>query len=365
MAKNRIYTHMLIAITVLGFHAPTNCMRGNIDFHIYSNHYFVHRITAGDIGRAGLILGAIGLITYGAVTIGSWLLSKSDETITQQAQKAYHEALGDYMQMTKLLAQPYAEYITHNNMHMIAVSEQTLYELAKNKYHDAGIVAYIRTMRMSLKSLEYYHKELVSRLRRIDEQIYEKPELTHLYNKMKSVDQQLQEIWGSVDFLYNYLKTHQGYFEVFEIEDVLMSRYGNDLHELDLYQDDIHHVPDIMHRLVMLAGRNHNSIYPYRWYMQRLEDDIYRLNAKINACTYEYTNRIHVASQLKQKLELIRQAIVSSRYYLDELRAYEYAQCIQASINVQNYQAMIEEQEVYELQRQNNLLEQMLTAAVY
>ena len=84
------------------------------------------------------------------------------------------------------------------------------------------------------------------------------------------------------------------------------------------------------------------------------------MHRAMSKASYDYTNRFKVARALCNKLELIRQTLIGSPYYADELRAYEYAQIAQAAIDAQQRQASAQEQQAYELQRQNDLLSEQL-----
>jgi hypothetical protein len=142
-----------------------------------------------------------------------------------------------------------------------------------------------------------------------------------------------------------------------------MYRYERDLRALESYQGDLSYLREMIHQSVMLYQRRHYDPYPYRWYLKRLEEDIHVLHTAMNKLTYDYTNRYNVSHELCNKLEMIRETLIGSPYYSDELRAYEYAKIAQAAIDAQQRQAHAQEEQARAMQRQNELHAQQLQQA--
>jgi hypothetical protein len=310
------------------------------------------------IKTVGLLAGAAGL-AYGAMQVGNWLFQKSDEDTTEFAQQTIREATAQYIGITTILNNAYTgyrdlEYCITN------ISESVLYEIAKIKYHDADIALYLKRFSKTLKKIEKQSQDLHNRIQHALAQPTPTHEIIKLISRMKIVENQIQATLPALHFAYDYLNHHASYFALFETEDSMMYRYERDLHAIDSYQGDIHYLQDMIRQSVMLYQRRLHDPYPYRWYLKRLEEDIYALHVAINHLSYTYTNRYNVASSLCYKLEKIRETLIGSPYYAEELRAYEYAKLAQAAIAAQQMQTQAIQQQALELQRQNDLQTQAL-----
>lgn len=309
--------------------------------------------------KIGLAIGAAGLATYGLVKLGCWLFGKSDESAVEAAQKNVREASAQYANITNILNKAYAGS-TDIQSCITDVSEPILYELAKAKYHDADIKLYIKRLHQTIQKLEKQSQDLHKRIQNALSEPTPSHASLRLVARMKAAENTIQALLPLLYFAYEYLNHHIHYFALFETEDAMMYRYERDLHAIESYQGDLHYLQDMVHQSVMLYQRRHHDPYPYRWYVKRLEEDIYTLHSALEKLSYTYTNRFTVATDLYNKLEKIREIMISSSYYLDELRAYEYARLAQAAIEAQQMQSLALQQQTYEIQRENELRAQAL-----
>ena len=347
----------IIVLSSASIHASTARIK------MYENiNYEDHEIVLDEAGKIGLIVGAVALATYGLVKLGSWLFNKSDETATDQAQQSIREASAQYTNITTILGNAYAGY-TDRQACINTISEPILYEIATAKYHDADIALYLKRFASTLKKINKHAKSLHERIHAAQFQSDQTYEALRIIARMKAIENQIQAALPALTFAYDYLKHHESYFTLFEAEDNMMYRYERDLYAVDSYHGDMTYMREMIHQSVMLYQRRHHDPYPYRWYLKRLEDDIHVMHAAMNNVAYDYTNRFNVANTLCNKLEFIRETLIGSPYYADELRAYEYAKIAQAAINEQQEQARAQQEQAYQLQRQNDLYAQELLQA--
>jgi len=352
MITNRTSVVMM-SIVILGSSLCTNSSDARI--HIQGSvDYGNPDGSMEQVGKVGLVVGAVGLATYGLVKLGGWLFNKSDETATEQAQKAVREASAQYSSITTILGHAYSDSIDPKEC-INNISEPVLYEIAKAKYHDADIAVYLRQFGSTIKNIEKQAKNLRNRINSAQSLPDQDYETLRLIARMKAIEIQIQSLLPSLTFAYDYLNHHESFFTLFETEDSMMYRYERDLHAVDSYQGDMSYLREMIHQSVMLYQRRHSDPYPYRWYLKRLEEDIHVMHRAMNKIAYEYTNRYNVANALCNKLEFIRETLIGSPYYSDELRAYEYAKIAQAAIDAQQRQAHAQEQQARELQRHNDL----------
>lgn len=357
MVKNHL-SYKILSLTILSSMMLSN--KSNARVYLQGQiSYEANKVTIDDIGKVGLVIGAVGLATYGMAKFGSWLFNKSDGTIVEQAQQAMREASAQYMNLTTILADVYSDSTDRQDC-ISRISETILYAIAKTKYHDADIETYIYRFLGTIKNLDKHAKKLRDRIQALQYESDQDYQTLRIISRMKAIENQIQTMLPGLSFAYDYLKHHQTYFTLFETEDNMMYRYERDLHAVDSYQGDLSYFREMLHQSVMLYQRRHSDPYPYRWYLRRLEDDIHYMHAAMNKLSYEYSNRYNVALALCNKLELIRETLIGSPYYSDELRAYEYAKIAQAAIDAQQRQARAQEQQAHELQRHNNLQAQSL-----
>lgn len=303
------------------------------------------------VGKVGLALGAVGLATYGAAKIGGWLWGQTDETCIKKAQKACKQAAANFANMSSILQ----SQLPHNSFDVtnMEVSEEILYQMATAKYHDAPISSYISKLKTCINELEDYLKSIIKRKDALRMNISRDYQATKLYNKMSTVQMQLEAILPPLQLTYQCLKTHESFFALFELEDVLAYRYERDLHAVQVNKQDSRYLREMIHQSVMLQQATHHGLYPYHWYLHNLQDDITFLSRAINSLDFNYVNRRNVATALYDNLLVIQQTIVASPYYAQEIRAMEHAQLISASIAAQEHQTQ-------ELAHQNAIAEQQL-----
>lgn len=352
-----MFTHdtiiRLITLLVLGSSLYSNASDARINF--YTNiHCERLDIPLEEIGKAGLVLGAIGLATYGIIKLGNWLFNQSDEALADEAQQCINEVSSHYAPITVLLNNTYPDSFNCKEC-INNVSEQVLYELAKAKHSDADIAIYLKQLAKTTKKLENQAKNLRNRIHILQAKLDQNYETHKIITKMQTLEKQIQSTLPTLKFAYDYLKHHESFFALFEVEDAMMYRYEKDLRAADSHDGDINYIRDMIHQSVMLYQRQHHVPYPYRWYLTRLEADISTMHIAINKLSYEYTNRYNVATALCNKLEFIRETLIGSSFYADELHAYEYAKLAQAAIDAQERQARAQEKQARELHRQNNL----------
>ena len=262
-------TSRILSVILLGFSLCTNVNCFHMDFK--GSFGFRHQETyLDDVGTIGLAVGTAGLAVYGLAKLGSWLFTKSDETVTEQAQKDVREASAQYANITTILRDAYAGY-TDRQACINNISESVLYELAKAKYHDADIAIYLKRFATTLKNLDKHAQSLRERIHSAHSQPDQDYETQRLIARMKIVENQIQAVLPSLTFAYDYLKHHESFFALFEAEDNMMYRYERDLHAVESYKGDITYLRDMIHQSVMLYQRRHNDPYPYHWYLNRLK----------------------------------------------------------------------------------------------
>lgn len=300
------------------------------------NYTIVTNHTIEDIGKAGLIVGAAGFATYALTKLGSWLFTKSDTIIADQAYTAILQAQAQYTSITTILNKEKLSY--NDELECIqSISEPVLYEIAKAKYYDADITLYLRRLDNTIKNTESHLRKVRQSIQSLQSNSDIDHEATRLIARMHAIENMMNTILPSLKFAYTYLKHHATFFLLFETEDTMMYRYEQSIQVIDRYPNDMNTLREIIHQSVMIYQRRHYSSYPYHWYLKRLEDDIHSLHVAMNKLSYEYTNRYNVAYTLCNKLESIRTALLSSPYYTQEIRDYEYAQLAQAAIDAQKH----------------------------
>jgi hypothetical protein len=348
MINTKKYLRIAAIIIIVSF-LPIPSINGlsiSADIDYSSSH-----TTLEDVGKIGLAIGAVGLVTYGAAQLGSWLWGKTDEKILRQAQQAYEQSTAHYLQMMSLIQSQFPGGEIDNPL--VEIPESMLYQMAMIKYHTSGIVAYISQLKSTVQELEGYLKDLRKRMYTIKTQLSEHHDATVLYKHMKHAEQQLKSILPPLRLIHICLKTHESFFELFELEDILAYRYERDLSTLHMYRHDTHYLIQMIHQSIMLQQTSHHDLYPYHWYVNRLNSDITILSTKIDNLLCNYPNRRSVAMTLYTDLQDIKQLIVAAPYYAQELRAIENAQFMSAAIAAQEHHAQ-------ELAHQNAIAEQQL-----
>ena len=304
--------------------------------------------------KVSLIIAAIGLTSYALVKFGLWLLNPSDENATDSALQTINEVTARYANIATILNNAYAPI--HDRQACIDnISEQVLYEIAKAKYHDTAISTYLERFAARLKKIDKQLHNIRERIKSAQNQDSQDYATQHLIAKMKTTEDKIQAILPSLTFAHDYLSQHKNYFLLFETEDRMLYRYERDLSALEMYQGDLSYLREMIHQSVMIYQRRHADPYPYRWYILRLEEDIQLLKIAIKKFSYNYPSRHEAAYTLCNKLETIRETLLGSPYYAQELRAYEYAKITQAAIAAQQRLVPAEENNTQSFDEISNL----------
>lgn len=322
------------------------------------------RTMLDDLGKVGLCLGAAGLATYGLVKIGQWLFSQTNEQCLAKTREGYEQAINEYTALLSILAEKY-QGCTDINSCLYDVSEQTLYKLAllicpqvPSGYY-LPVSGYIKKLRNTVDQLAYLERNLSSRLHELTMHNGYDPAVIYLKPQMIVVLEQTQGLLRDLHFAYDYVDHHKSYFQLFEREFLLLARYDRELHAIELYGAHYPSIAESMHQAIMVYQREHRDLYPYYQYLLRLEEDINALTGVMQHVSYNYYYRLQAAGLLRNKLTIMRQWVVSSPVYSQELQAYEYARMAAEALATQRENNRLLEAQTCALQEQARAAQQV------
>jgi hypothetical protein len=197
------------------------------------------------------------------------------------------------------------------------VSEPVLYQLAFIKYHDSykSIRDFLKQLNSNISMLHNYRKEMTKRMRGLSQ-------LDTMYQRMDIVVDKIMVLLPKVDLLYRYLYHHESYFALYDHEAFLLGHYERELSSLMKYYNNTEYLNKALHIIVMEKGQG--SRYPYIKYLRDFDHQLHHLYCVMDGLAYNYYNRLGAARELSQRLESIKKYIISSDYYVVELRASEH-----------------------------------------
>lgn len=271
-----------------------------------------------DAGKIGLIFGVAAISIYGLTKLGKWIFSIADEDVIKGAHDSCTHALVRFDTMATILDEAY-RYAHSKESIIYDISESILYQLATAKFcADCKSPVHTLVMRLesSIDTLRYYHKEMARRMHALST-------LDGMYHRMDVLMQKISYLLPRIELLRDYVYHHKSYFILYDHEVMLLERYGKEINSLHMYQDNLEYLKVAFHITIM--EKNNTIDYPYLDYIYAFNVDLNKLYRYIENVTYDYHNRIGVARDLCRRLEIVKNYIINSEYYHNELHDHEYA----------------------------------------
>ncbi len=294
------------------------------DVHVHAHiNCPVPHLNGGHVSKVGVFVCAACLAAYVFMRLGTWLLEKSDEMAVDHARSTCRAAAARYANVTAIVDAAYPPSPNRDG-YIHEVNERVLYDIAMARYHGVDIKTSVLDMRAELSALNVQLSIVQNCIYDVGVDLADRQELMPKYERMKEVEWQLETTIATLHFAHDYLEHHISYFVLFETEDMLSSRYERELNILETADDDMDYAREAIGQSVALWCTNHYKPYPYGWYLSRLERDLQSLRVAIDGLAYEYSKRRSVASNLNDRLEIIKEVLDGSPTYGQELHTGEY-----------------------------------------
>lgn len=275
-----------------------------------------HDMNINDLGKVALFAGVTAAGVYGLVKLGTWLFGASHDDIIRDAQDMHTYVSVLYEAFISAFYDAY-HHVSDKESVVYDISEPVLYQLAFIKYRDSykSIRDFLKQLNSNVSTLHNYRKEMIKRMRGLSH-------LDNIYQRMNILVDKITVLLPQIDLLYRYLCHHESYFALYDHEAFLLGHYERELSSLMTYYNNVEYLNKALHIIVMEKGQG--SRYPYIQYLRDFDRQVHRLYRFMDGLAYNYYNRLGAARELSQRLEIIKNYIISSEYYVAELRASEH-----------------------------------------
>jgi hypothetical protein len=302
--------------------------------------------TIAKVLTGGMVVAVTGYCFY---QFFSWLFGQSDEKLLEKVNGAYNNAYACYNIMYSIIKNAFPAYSSNSDI-IYNFFEPVLYQLAVEKHYEASIDIYLKHLNSTIKTLEYYKKELVRKTQSLHAMVSTDSSKALLYDHMRALLQKIETILPNLSLLYGYLKHHKNYFTLFELESSLLYRYNQELNVLNTYSclHDQSPLKEALHQFIMMHHSHSQSRYPYLTYVEMISKDIDTLYKAICCLAFNYAERINYAQDLFNRLGIIKGIAVSTNHYHTELIERE-------KVQLQETELAIQQQQLHAMQQQNYL----------
>jgi len=292
---------------------------------------------------------AVALLVGGAVAGAcavykgiEWLFSKTTQQIIEQARSTYHAELFKHQ---KHLSYYYSQWHP-----IMQVDEHMLYAIAS--YQQSTIRArnmnsYTSSLQGSLNLLLNHREQLAKRLQKLDA-----VEVQHAQPIIYQLIADIDAYTVKLDRVVAMLVANKSYFNLYDLESLLLQRYNNELLFINNYLANSIESHLYVYFRGNAAIHNYYGIqYPYMNYFKNISDDINQLSQAIDYANVYYQSRLKNADQLRINLQIIKNVVVSSRNYAEEVHRYEIAKLERERLQLVREQIAIEERRNADLQK--------------
>ncbi len=281
------------------------------------------RDTSDRVCDAAMALGAGAVVVgIGAAIWSAFKPAKPEEVLSNAC------AICDAVKRS----QAYYNAQKLQSCHVDLGNESLLYELA---------VAHVRSQCTDLSSLIAQVTEAQKAVR----DAYGRTENYDLRYRLDEVLKDLRNLESQVSCLHNCLLRNSAYFDLYELEESLISYHGRELRHVsaDCYacsREDIHTC------LSLRASQQRGWTYPYLEYAKKIAADIKQLEKSIGRVGYTYVGRLHASQDLLAKLKAIHHLVITDHEYTASLRAYEHEQRERERLELERQRVALEQERV-------------------
>ncbi|MCA9770394.1 hypothetical protein KC460_03420 [Candidatus Dependentiae bacterium] len=308
-----------------------------------------------DTAKVSLIGGAVAAGCYGLYKFGSWLFSKTDQQILDEAHRAYDSAHNRYQSLMAILESWY-----NAGRSVRSANENLLYEIGTAKIEEQYIGNYISDLNQALSTLRSNLKTVTERAYKLQQQALHDSQIYYVKREMDGIAGRINHLLPRLSFLEEFLAYHKSYFILFELESDLYGKYDRELRAIENQALDYYgRAYEI--RAAILTNFSH-STYPYLQYSRHIKDDCAQLDSAIHNLVHNYYDRVSAARQLYTHLITIKEIVLTDSHYHHDVHAYEKDKRERERIEAEERkaralerQARAQEQKVREMKEYNRI----------
>jgi hypothetical protein len=331
-------------------------------------HHGYHRSDSPTPLETVAAVGLVAAAAYGFYKLCDWLFTKTDEQILKEAKECLAQSYDNTYKQVSMIKNELGGIpdSTKEQQKLIrSIDEDFLYEYAIKKYY----------MRVGGRTFGEYAQQVAQAGQMAQnraESLRKKVPHSSIINSLEKISQELGQLHIEIVFVAEFVREHNSYFELFELESYLLSAYEFEIASLSNYAANPPYLREALRMAVMKKAANERVSYPYMKYSEHIERDLKNLKYRIDSLRNSYHNRMKGAHLLLQHLDSIYNVVISEDAYRQELRDYKKemlereriaaekakAAAAAAQAHAAHMQAQAMQQQAYELQKQNQLQQQ-------
>lgn len=280
----------------------------------YSHH---HNSNSPTVVETVAAIGIVAAVAYGFYKLCDWLFTKTDEQILHESRLCWSSAYDNtkkYIDVLKEGIGAFPESRKEQQKVIKQVDEDFLYQCALKK------------MYISSHTLSGYAQQVAdaghASSKRAADLSKKQPHLPIII-KLEKVSNELGELHTQIVFAAEFMREHESYFDLFELESHQLIAYEFELSSLDYHANNPLYLREALRMAVMKKAAHERVSYPYMKYVEDMEREIKNLKHHIDRLAYAYHNRAKGAHLLLQRLDTIYNIVVSEDAYRQELRDYK------------------------------------------
>ncbi len=282
--------------------------------------------------KVALVSIVIASCTYALYKIGSWLFTKTDEQIFQEAFIAYHQTKKEYKKLREVWMQEIAYQTDEHFLASLPLDgASTIYNLGR-----------------SLEALEEHKKKIEERLIAFKNG---KKLNSLLESRMKKLRDNIKVLHKSLKPIHSFLAKHSDYYQLVQELHTIKKTYYKEITALEQNRFDEQTIHKLLTSHIMSNAENNR--YPYIHYIENLSNRLKELMQTMDSCKHSYPKVERTAQQLKEYLECIHSLILIHNAYHLELQERERNRLKEEKIALEKAKVKAQQDQARALEKQN------------
>jgi len=329
-------TISFLLLLLISFHSTLSTHNNR-----YANQPYTpssHESVAENIAKVTFISAVVASCGYLVYKIGSWLFTKSNVQVFQEALHYYKRTKNEYKNLIT----------TWSQKNSYQSEEQFLASLLSNE------TSTTYSIETSLQILDREIKTLSDRCEKFNNHTHSE---ILLYKMLRLLDK-MKELHDHLKPIHSYHSKHKDFFHLVQKIRELDHYYKHEINALEQHRNDEQRVNKLLTSHIMSSAKKNR--YPYIHYIDTLSNNLNELEKKLKSCQHSYPNVERSAYQLKEYLECIHSLILIHTAYHTELQERERVRLKEQRLALERAHVEAQQAQTRALEEQNWLRRQEL-----
>jgi hypothetical protein len=295
-------------------------------------------------------VGAALLGAAGAVALVDWCCSETDDQLIARVSNEYHVITANYQQTMDYFGPRAGVGIHAPHRPASYIPESVLLEFAGFLWNgNVSPQDYMSGVFAARDKLQSCTKDLRKRIHNLENKYTSYEEQKRLVT-MRNLAQRVDQLFADIALLAQCLECHKTYLALCNTIGKTHTRYAQEINIVTSERYSL--VTELKQYVVSHDGGR----YAFKNFVREIEADIAQVNSRVYALARSYPSAQNDAILLVNRLNYIKNLIVSDPRYQQELYEWEQARLERQRMQMLEEQARLERERIRVLEQQNRIL---------